>query len=146
MKNSQNFKNHARYYPLHHFIVTPLTIVYLAWTVLKFDFSNSDTILECLYNLLEASILVLLPFLVRIYALKLQNRQILNEMRLRYYHLEGKDFEEVERKLRLSQIIALRFASDAELLPLMEKAIQMKLSSKEIKKSIKHWKGDYRRV
>ena len=48
--------------------------------------------------------------------------------------------------LRLSQIIALRFASDEEFLPLVERAIAEKLSAKEIKAQIKNWKGDYHRV
>jgi len=48
--------------------------------------------------------------------------------------------------LTMSQIIALRFASDDEFLPLMEKALQEKLSAKEIKSSIKNWKADQYRV
>jgi hypothetical protein len=83
---------------------------------------------------------------VRSYALKLQNRIILNEMRNRYFHLTGKTFDEKERELKLGQIIALRFASDAELLNLMDRAIAENLSSKEIKQQIKNWKGDYLRV
>lgn len=65
---------------------------------------------------------------------------------MRYFHLNGKSFEELENKLRMGQIVALRFASDGELLGLIEKAISMKLPPKEIKSSIQNWKGDYRRV
>jgi hypothetical protein len=83
---------------------------------------------------------------VRSYALKLQNRIILNEMRNRYFHLTGKTFDEKERELKLGQIIALRFASDAELLNLMNRAIAEKITAKEIKQQIKNWKGDYLRV
>lgn len=90
--------------------------------------------------------MVLLPLLARSYALTLQNRIILNEMRNRYFHLTGKRFDEKERELRLGQIIGLRFASDEELLSLMDRAIAEKLSSKEIKQQIKNWKGDYIRV
>ena len=88
----------------------------------------------------------LLPLLARLYALKLQNRIILNEMRNRYYHLTGKSFDEKERQLKLGQIIGLRFASDEELLNLMDRAIADKLTSKEIKRQIKNWRGDYIRV
>ena len=83
---------------------------------------------------------------MRSYALKLQNRIILNEMRNRYFHLTGKTFDEKERELKLGQIIGLRFASDEELLGLMERAIAEKLTAKEIKQQIKNWKGDYIRV
>jgi hypothetical protein len=142
----QNFKNHARYYPFHHFIVTPLTLILLGWTIVKTDFSTSVTSSESFYRLLIAFIIALLPLLARLYALKLQNRMILNEMRIRYFHLTGKPFYDKENKLKLGQIIALRFASDEELLTLMEKSIEEGLSPKEIKLQIKNWKGDYRRV
>jgi hypothetical protein len=67
-------------------------------------------------------------------------------MRNRYFHLTGKTFDEKERELKLGQIIALRFASDAELLNLMDRAIAEKITAKEIKQQIKNWKGDYLRV
>lgn len=67
-------------------------------------------------------------------------------MRIQYFHLTGKSFDEKETKLRLGQVISLRFASDGELLGLMEEAIEKKLSPKEIKMKIKDWQGDYRRV
>lgn len=110
------------------------------------DFSSSEAISDSLYSLIGALIIVMLPLLARLYALKLQNRIILNEMRIRYFHLTGKSFEDEEQKLKLGQIIALRFASDDELIDLMKIAIAKNLSPKEIKLQIKNWKGDYRRV
>ncbi|GMQ28512.1 DUF6526 family protein [Algoriphagus confluentis] len=143
---TQNYKNHTRYFPFHHFIVTPLSLLFFLWTILRVEFSSKGEIITSFYFLTGALLLVLLPLLARIYALKLQNRLILNEMSLRYFHLAGEPFYAKEKKLKLGQIIALRFASDEELLPLLEKAINLSLSPKEIKKSIKNWKGDYRRV
>lgn len=143
---TQNYQNHTRYYPFHHFILSPLTLIYLGWTIARMDFSTSDSISTSIYHLVGAVILVLLPFLARIYAITTQNRIILMEMSLRYFHLTGSPFSSMENQLKLSQIIALRFASDEELLPLMEKAIKEKLKPKEIKLMIKNWKGDYRRV
>ncbi|TDQ19160.1 hypothetical protein DFQ04_0977 [Algoriphagus boseongensis] len=142
----QNFKNHVRYYPFHHFILTPLTLIYLGWTIYNWDFSTSQGLWDGVYNLIGAIILVLLPFLARIYALNLQNRIILGEIRMRYFHLTGESFEKLENQLKMGQIVALRFASDSELLGLIEKAISKKLSPKDIKSSIQDWKGDYRRV
>jgi len=110
------------------------------------DFSSQGAILDSLFSFIGAFILFLIPLLVRSYALKLQNRIILNEMRNRYFHLTGKTFEEKEKELRLGQIIGLRFASDEELLPLIDRAIAEKLTSKEIKQQIKNWRGDYLRV
>jgi hypothetical protein len=144
----QNYNNHTRYYPLHHFILTPLTAIILIWTVIRF-FSAVGTengIQEALLHFLMALVLAILPLLSRIYALKNQNRIIRLEMRLRYFNLSGNPFSAIERKLLISQIVALRFASDDELLPLIDKTIQNQLSSKEIKKSIKNWQEDRNRV
>ena len=143
---TQNFGNHTRSNPFQHFVLAPLTLIFLGWTGNKMDFSSTETTLESIYLFIGAFILFLLPLLARLYALKLQNRIILNEMRNRYFHLTGKTFDEKERELRLGQIIALRFASDAELLNLMDRAIAEKITAKEIKQQIKNWKGDYLRV
>jgi hypothetical protein len=143
---TQNYKNHARYYPFHHFVVTPLTLIYLGFAVYRSDFSDSASMLSSIHMLLGAAILVFLPLLARIYALKNQNRIILMEMRQRYFHLTGLSFYPKENQLKLGQIIALRFASDDELLDLMEKSIQESLSPKEIKLQVKNWQGDYKRV
>lgn len=143
---TQNFKNHARYYPFHHFIITPLTLVFLGWTVNKSNFDTSESTSESIYFLILALIIVIMPLLGRTYALKNQNRIIVMEMRLRYFHLTGKSFYEKEKDLRTSQIIALRFAGDDELLALIDQTINKKLSNKEIKMSVRNWKGDYSRV
>jgi hypothetical protein len=143
---TQNFGNHTRYNPLHHFVLTPLTTIFFGWTIAKMDFSSQDTTLESIFLFIGAFVLVLLPLIARMYALTLQNRIIINEMRNRYFQLTGKPFEEKEKELRLGQIIGLRFASDEELLDLMDRAIAEKLTSKEIKQQIKNWRGDYLRV
>lgn len=143
---TQNFKNHARYFPLHHFIITPLTLLFLGWTVNRSNFETTESTSESFYFLTLAIIIFLLPQLGRLYALKNQNRIILIEMRLRYFHMTGKSFYEKEKNLDTNQIIALRFAGEEELLALMDQAISQKLSNKEIKMSIKNWKGDYSRV
>lgn len=143
---TQNYQNHARYFAFHHFVLTPLTLIFFGWTVNKASFETSESISESIYSLILALILVMLPLLSRIYALKNQNRIILMEMRMRYFHLTGKSFEEKEKMLKTGQIIALRFASDAELLDLIETTIAKKLSNKEIKISVKDWRGDYSRV
>jgi hypothetical protein len=144
----QNYNNHTRYFPFQHFLIMPLTLIYLIWTIVNFVraiISGAGISIQ-IYHLIGALILFLLPMLARIYALKNQDRIIRMEMRQRYFELTGKPFRDHEKKLRLSQIIALRFASDEELLPLIEKTIEEDLRSKEIKKSIKNWQEDRRRV
>jgi hypothetical protein len=144
----QNYNNHARYYPLHHFLITPLTLIYLIWTIVNFGsaIASGNGINENLYHLIGAVILFLLPVLARIYALKNQDRIIKLEMRQRYFEMTGESFTTKEKKLRLSQIIALRFTSNGELLPLIDRAIKEAMKPKEIKKSIKNWEEDRGRV
>lgn len=76
------------------------------------------------------------------YALGNQNRIVRLEVRFRYYRLTHKNFEDIEKQLTLSQILALRFASDQEFVELIEKSINEKLSPTEIKKQIKTWVSD----
>lgn len=146
MSKTQNFENHARYYPLHHFFIMPLAFVFLVWTVMRMDFSTPESTSESLYLGLLALIVVLISLLSRLYAIKNQNRIIRLEMRQRYFYLTGTPFYEKEKELSSAQIIALRFAGDEELVVLIEKAIQENTIAKDIKKSIKNWKADYHRV
>ncbi len=141
----QNYTNHRRLYPAHHFILTPITAAALAFAFAMIGDSESIGKQE-IFNVLAASALILTAFIARIYAIKNQNRIIRLEMRYRYFELTGKSFKEKESQLSLSQIIALRFAGDDELLQLIDKSILEKLSNKQIKQSIQNWQADYKRV
>ncbi len=141
----QNYTNHRRLYPAHHFILTPITAAALAFAFAIIGDSESIGKQE-IFNVLVASALVLAVLIARIYAIKNQNRIIRLEMRYRYFELTGKSFKEKESQLSLSQIIALRFAGDDELLQLIDKSISEKLSNKQIKQSIQNWQADYKRV
>lgn len=80
------------------------------------------------------------------YALGNQDRIVRLEMRLRYFQLTGEPFNSKEAKLSLAQIAALRFASDAELIALIERSIRENLSAKDIKESIQAWLPDHMRL
>lgn len=143
----QNYSNHTRYYPLHHFIITPLTLVYLGWSIYGLvDAWGTTELAHAIFHIIGAIILLLLPLLSRIYALKNQDRIIRLELRQHFFELTGTSFLSYERKLRMSQIVALRFAGDDEFVALVEKTINEGLRSKEIKKQIKNWKEDTKRV
>jgi hypothetical protein len=86
---------------------------------------------------------VLTVWLLRRFALRLQDRIIRLEMQVRLARLgRAADFD----RLALRQLIALRFASDAELPALIERAIAERLGSKQIKQAITDWQGDYLRT
>ena len=75
--------------------------------------------------------------------LKAQDRAIRAEENLRHYLLTGKP---LDSSLKMGQIVALRFASDAELPQLAQRAVSEGMSPKQIKSDIKNWRGDYNRV
>jgi hypothetical protein len=77
------------------------------------------------------------------FALRAQDRAIRAEENFRHYILTGKP---LDSRLRMGQIIALRFASDAELPDLAKKAVEENMRSKEIKASIKNWRPDHHRA
>ena len=93
--------------------------------------------------LMTSIILMLLFLYARIFALKAQDRAIRNEVNFRYYVLTGKMLND---KLKMQQILALRFSPDEELKELAEKSVDQDLSNKEIKESIKNWMSDQHRV
>lgn len=144
-KNMQNYQNHRRLNPFHHFVLLPITLAIFVWTIIHI-FQDDTAIGSKIYFLLIACAILFASMISRLYALKNQDRIIRLEMRQRYFELTGKSFAEKEKQLRLGQIIALRFAGDEELLSLIERAILEKLPSKEIKIAIKNWQGDTNRV
>ena len=93
--------------------------------------------------LLSSIALLAVVMMVRGYALRLQDRIIRLEMQMRLARLglDGR-LPQLSRK----QIVALRFASDAELPALLARTIAEKLEPDQIKKAITNWQGDYSRV
>ena len=141
----QNYKNHLRLNPAHHFVLIPTTLGLIIWSVAHF-FVSDTKVEEKLFWFLVSFALVLVSMITRVYALKNQDRLIRLEMRQRYFELTGTSFHSKENQLKLSQIIALRFASNDELLALIDLAIKDKLSNKEIKMAITNWQADLLRV
>ena len=141
----QNFKNHSRYVPLYHFIAFPLVIFPLVSSIIHF--------IRCLsqgYDRVHAAAIVslilgvaLALWFARAFALKAQDRAIRAEENFRYYLATGKPFDS---RLRMGQIIALRFAGDNEFVALAKKAVDENLSAKQIKMAIQNWRADNNRM
>jgi hypothetical protein len=93
--------------------------------------------------LLISVVLIIIYWYARAFALRAQDRAIRAEENLRYFILTGKP---LDTRLRMSQIIALRFAPDDEFPSLAKKAVEEELRSKEIKAAIQKWKADHHRV
>ncbi len=141
--NDQNFKNHSKLVTGFHGVLFVALVALLAGSVYHLFRTTSENLYLASLMVLIAVILIVMAWYVRTFPLKAQDRAIRAEENMRHYVMTGKL---LPSDLGMSQIIALRFASDDEFLPLMEKALKEKLSAKEIKSSIKSWKGDYYRV
>jgi len=141
---AQNFKNHARMVPGFHYIGM-LSILALLGGCINNYLCRATPDNKYLASLLTltAFILVVLWIYIRTFPLKAQDRAIRADENLRYYVLTGKLFP---AELTIQQIIALRFASDAEFVALVDRAIKENLSNKDIKLAIQHWKADFYRV
>ncbi len=83
---------------------------------------------------------------IRMYALRVQDRVIRLEERLRLASLLSEPLRSRIPELTVGQLVALRFASDAEVPKLAERALSEKLSPADIKKAIQVWRPDYLRV
>lgn len=145
MKN-QDINNHIRFYPPHHFIFYPVILLLIISAIY---YTVTDTENRVVFCFITAILVLLcwLSFMTRQhYALTNQNRTVRLEMRLRYYQLTGKPFDLAEARLSFSQLAALRFASDPELIALIEKTLNQNLTPQAIKESIKDWQPDHMRV
>lgn len=144
--STQNYANHIRYYPPHHFVYYPV-VFFSAGLAIYFIFHFPGQQLIWLGMAGIFLLLAWLSFLMRQhYALVVQNRIVRLELRLRYYILTQKRLEDIEHKLSFPKIYALRFASDEELVSLIEKTLEQNLSHDQIKKSIRNWLPDTMRV
>ena len=142
---TQNYKNHIRYYTPHHFVFYPVMLV-LGLICLYKTFNDTNSAIWFMMGCIIFCIAWLSFMLRQHYALGNQNRIVRLEMRFRYYRLTKKNFEDIEQQLSLSQLLALRFAADEELIALIDKTIKEKLSADEIKRSVKNWVPDYMRA
>lgn len=149
----QNYKNHSRMVPMYHYTLWLMLLsIFIGSLINSIQWFSCDanTLKENAKNISNACLICVLTlacFIItwyaRAFALKAQDRAIRAEENLRYFAVTGKL---LPAQLKMSQIIALRFASDDEWLDLIQLAIDKKLSSKEIKQQIKNWKADYNRV
>jgi len=141
--NEQNFKNHGRYIFLWHIVTTLAILFVLVGSIITFIHSDGNLRHASIMLIVISLVLAILFWYSRVFALKAQDRAIRAEENFRHFILTGKP---LDNRLRMSQIVALRFASDEEFSLLAKKAIDENLSSREIKKSIKNWRADHNRV
>jgi len=140
---NQNHGNHARYIPLWHFITSAAILALLAGSIINLVHSAKENVYSSSMLVLISIILLSIFWYARWFALRAQDRAIRAEENLRHFALTGKL---LDNRLRLGQIIALRFACDEQFVILAKKAAEEGIRSGEIKMNIIEWRADYHRV
>ncbi|MGA2511204.1 MAG: DUF6526 family protein [Candidatus Acidiferrales bacterium] len=144
MNQAQTFENHAKSVPAFHFVVLPIFLLNLGWSIYRLVHAFSA---DRVISLLVAVALLLLAFTARVFALTVQDRVIRLEMRLRMQQVLPQDLRARIPEFEVGQLVALRFASDAELPELARKVLDGKLTDrKAIKQLVKDWQADFLRA
>jgi hypothetical protein len=143
----QNYSNHTRWFPLFHFVVMPLLLLnfldHLVRIFTNTGYERGEQIFWAVFGLT----LILLALSTRLMALKVQDRVIRLEERLRYAGVLTPELNARCGSLTNDQIVALRFASDDELAGLVECALNGEFAkTKDIKLAIKNWRADHLRA
>ena len=140
----QTFKSHTKWVPLFHFVAMPILLVNVIWSLVR---AATGFSLDTALGALVALALLLVGLLARVFALGAQDRVIRLEERLRMQHLLPDDFKPRINDFTTNQMIALRFASDAELPDLARKVLDENIGErKAVKQLIKTWRADYQRL
>jgi len=141
---TQNFENHAKFVPAFHVVVLGTFTINLGWSLYRVAHAFSA---ESVLSLLLAVAFILLAFFSRTFALTVQDRVIRLEMRLRMLQILPVELRPRISEFSVNQLVALRFASDAELPALAKKVLDEKLDDrKSIKRLIKDWQADHLRA
>jgi hypothetical protein len=150
MSEQQNFSNHAKLVPAFHFFVLPVLLANVLahlYAFIKWFPQTPLSLLAGIIAILSAIAMLVLAFLARLFALGVQDRVIRLEERLRYQQLLPEDLKARINDFTINQLVALRFAGDAELPTLARKVLDGKIDSrKAIKQMIQSWRADYQRI
>jgi len=141
----QSFQNHTKWYPPFHFFVMPVFVTNFVWSI--FRWRAAEYSVGAFESMVMALALVVFMFTARLMVLKVQDRVIRLEERWRCERLLPADLRPRIGEFTTGQLVALRFASDAELPGLARKVLDEKLTErKAIKQLVKNWRADYLRA
>jgi Family of unknown function (DUF6526) len=141
---TQSFENHAHQPVLTGIGYLFLVIAIVGFALRWFAIGGRTTMALGLAGLIATNLTLLL--ISRTYTTKLQDRIIKIEMRMRGAGLLTPEQQRLLMQLGNKQIVALRFASDAELPMLVERAARERLPPVEIKRAVKTWVPDLDRT
>ena len=142
-QEAQSATNHTRWDPIFHFVIMPFILFSVIALCVRL-YNNPDG--KHLWLLGAGVIAFLLGLKTRLNALKVQDRVIRLEEKLRLALLMNDSQKQYINQITERQFVALRFASDGEVAGLAERAVKENLDSKQIKAAIQSWRADNFRV
>jgi hypothetical protein len=143
---AQSYRTHRKYVPGYHFLTFGILTVNLLWSLYRL-FTGAAPLPDRILAILVAFALPLVALYGRLFALAVQDRVIRLEERLRFQEILPADLRPRIHELTRGQLIALRFASDAEAPTLVRRVLDEKITSGEdIKKLIQSWRADHLRA
>lgn len=148
MQPPQTYTSHRRFHPLFHFIAVPIlsiNVLLQAWQM--FQLAGRMPIWRLAWNLLVAIAILIGVVLARYYALRVQDRLIRLEERVRLDRCLPEELRGRIHELSTGQLIALRFCSDEELPDLARAVLDGEVRGREqIKKRVQNWRADHHRI
>jgi hypothetical protein len=143
-ERTQSFKSHTRFLPPFHFFVVPVLLINLLNAIRHLWLEPTGSMA---FQVVVATALLLLALFSRSQVVTVQDRVIRLEMRLRLREVLPTDLQPRINELSRGQLVALRFAGDAELPALVREVLDGRLTTnKDIKTRIKHWQPDWLRA
>lgn len=136
----QTYANHRRFVPMYHFVSFAVLAVNQVWAIVRLVRTPSW---ESGFGVLLAFALLCIFWYAREFPLKVQDRLIRLEMRLRLQQVLPADLRPRSLELTTAQLVGLRFASDAEMTDLVRDVLANNIQDRDtIKKKIKNWQAD----
>ncbi len=142
-KTPQNLKNHAKFDPPFHFFLAPIFIANLIIAIVHLVHHHD---FYCVWLVVLSVAAIVLLFRLRQYPLKVQDRIIRLEERLRLQSLAPAAWHAQICRLTEDQLVGLRFAADDEVVELATQALEHNLNRKQIKERVKNWRADNWRI
>jgi hypothetical protein len=144
MADPQSYKNHAKNVPLFHYVLLPILMINLVLTLYRLWQAPG---MPTLWNAVMAFAFIVTALFARVFALKAQDRLIRLEERMRMRELLSPEMQRRINEFTPDQLVAIRFASDAELPTLAATVLTSNIQKRdEIKKLITQWRADHCRV
>ena len=142
-RKPQTYENHGKFDPPFHFFMVPVAFITTIAVIVHAVRFPSAWSIWLVVVALAATVAV---FKIRLYGLRVQDRVIRLEERMRMMSVLAEPLRSRIAELTDAQFIGLRFASDAELPALVQRALDEKLDRKQVKQAVKDWRADYSRI